>query len=148
MPGLLDVDFRRNHSREDHPADLVFCDRFNGDAKAATMIAVGWFHALNRRIANEASEFCRANVWIAKRLVEADDPTDWNSCRGLIVDANGGSVANVGAISCAARESIACDCISSSKQPVVFSSGDVESIAWFHASGHYSIPNALKFAAG
>jgi len=64
------------------------------------------------------------------------------------VNANGGSVANVGAISSATRETIASDGIGCRKQTVVFRCRDIEFIAWFNASGHYSIPNALKFASG
>jgi hypothetical protein len=64
------------------------------------------------------------------------------------VNANGGSVANVGAVSSATRKTIASDGISGREQSVVLGCGDIELVAWFNASGHYSIPNALKFASG
>jgi hypothetical protein len=64
------------------------------------------------------------------------------------VNANGGSVANVGAISSTTRETVASDGIGCSQQTVVFRCRDIEFLAWSNASRHYSIPNALKFASG
>ncbi len=61
--------------------------------------------------------------------VETDDSTDGHSGRTLIVNANGGSVANVGAVSSATRESIASDCIGGSQQTVVFRCSDIEFLA-------------------
>ncbi|XZE35793.1 hypothetical protein SH501x_001335 [Pirellulaceae bacterium SH501] len=55
MPRFFDVDFRCNHTRENDSADLVVCDRFDGDSKATTMFAIGGFHTLNRRITDESS---------------------------------------------------------------------------------------------
>jgi hypothetical protein len=103
---------------------------------------------LDRGITYETSEVHWAFVRIAKWGVKTDDSTDGHSGRTLVVNANCGSVANVGAISTATRETISSNSISGRQQPVVFGCGDVESLAWFNATGHYSIPNALKFASG
>jgi hypothetical protein len=82
------------------------------------------------------------------RTIKTDDSTDGHSGRTLVVNANGGSVANVGAVSSATRETIASDCIGGRQQTVVFRCGNVKSITWSNAPRHYSIPNALKFASG
>ncbi|MBM3967174.1 MAG: hypothetical protein FJ308_19240 [Planctomycetes bacterium] len=64
------------------------------------------------------------------------------------MNANGGSVANVGAISSATRESITSDGIGGSQQTVVLDCRDFQLLAGSNAPRHYSIPNALKFASG
>jgi hypothetical protein len=81
------------------------------------------------------------------RTIKTDDSTDGHSGRTLVVNANGGSVANVGAVSSATRETIASDGIGGRQQTVVFRCGNVKSIAWSNSPCHYSIPNALKFAS-
>jgi hypothetical protein len=102
---------------------------------------------LDRRIAYETSQVCGPYVRIAQWGVETDDSTDGHSGRTLVVNANGGSVANVSAVSSATRESIASDSVSGRQQTVVFRCGNVKSIAWSNSPRHYSIPRALKFAS-
>jgi hypothetical protein len=148
MPGLLDVHTGSNHSGEYHATNFVFGDRLDGNTEPTRVLVGDRSNRLDRGIAYEASEFRRPHVRIAQWGVKTDDSTDGHSGRTLVVNANGGSVANVGAVSCAARESIACNCVSGRQQTVVFRGGDVESLTWFNAPGHYSIPNALKFASG
>lgn len=148
MPGLLDVHPGSNHSGEYHATNFVFGDRLDGNTEPTCMLVGDWSNRLDRGIAYEASQIRGPNVRIAQWGVKTDDSTDGHSGRRLVVNANGGSVANVGAVSCAARESIACNCVSCRQQTVIFRCGDVESLTWFNAPGHYSIPNALKFASG
>ena len=148
MPGLLNVHPSSNHASEHDATDFVFGNRFNRDAEATRVGFSARSDRLDCGITNETSEVHWAFVWIAKWGVKTDDTTDGHSGRTLVVNANGGSVANVGAISTATRETIASDSICGGQQPIVFGCGDVESLPRFNASGHYSIPNALKFASG
>jgi hypothetical protein len=103
---------------------------------------------LDRCITYETSQVCGPKVRIAQRGVETDDSTDGHGGRTLIVNANGGNVANVSAVSSATRESIASDSVSGREQSVVFRCRDIEFLAWSNTPRHYSIPNALKFASG
>jgi hypothetical protein len=148
MPGLLNVHPSSHHACKYHATNFIFGNRFNGDAEATRVRFSARSDRLDRGIAYETSEVHWAFVRIAQWGVKADDSTDGHSGRTLVVNANGGSVANVGAISTATRETIASDSISGRKQTVVFGCGDVESLARFNATCHYSIPNALKFASG
>ena len=148
MPGLLNVHTGSNHSGEYHATNFVFGDRLDGNTEPTRMLVGNGSNRLDRGIAYEASEFRGPNVRIAQWGVKTDDSTDGHSGRRLVVNANGGSVANVGAVSCATGKSIASNCIGGRQQTVVFRCGDVESLARPNASCHYSIPNALKFASG
>jgi hypothetical protein len=112
------------------------------------VIVGDWTHRLDRCVTYKASECSIVDVRIAQWGVETDDSTYGHSGRRLVVNANGGSVANVGAVSSATRETIASDGISGRQQTVVFRCRDIEFLAWSHAPRHYSIPNALKFASG
>jgi hypothetical protein len=148
MPGLLYVHPGSDHSGKYHATDFVLRDRLDGHTEPTRVLFGDRSNRLDRGIAYEASEFRGPHVRIAQWGVKTDDSTDGHSGRRLVVNANGGSVANVGAVSCATGESIASNCIGRHQQTVVFRCGDVEFIAWFNATGHYSIPNALKFASG
>ncbi len=148
MPGLLYIHTGSDDAGEHHTTDFVLGNWFNRDADATRVGFSVRPERLDRGIANETSEVHWAFVWIAKWGVKTDDSTDGHSGRTLIVNANGGSVANVGAISTATRESIASDSVSGREQAVVFRCSDIKSLARFNATGHYSIPNALKFASG
>ena len=148
MPCLLNVHPSSNHAGEHDASDFIFGNRFNGDAKATRVVFSVWSDRLDRGIPNKTSEVHWAFVRIAKWGVKTDDSTDGHGGRTLIVNANSGSVANVGAISTATRESIASDSVSGREQAVVFRCSDIKSLARFNATGHYSIPNALKFASG
>lgn len=148
MPGLLNIHPSSHHAGEHNAADFIFGNRFNGDAQATRVGFSVRTDRLDRGIPNKTSEVHWAFVRIAQWGVKTNDSTDGHSGRTLIVNANGGSVANVGAISTATRETIASDSICGRQQPVVFGCGDVESLARFNATCHYSIPNALKFASG
>ncbi|TWT80621.1 hypothetical protein CA13_20660 [Planctomycetes bacterium CA13] len=73
VPSFDDVDSRRHYAIEHHAADLVFRDRFDGDPNATCMFVFRRTHTLNRRVANEAGQFHRANGRISQRRLEADD---------------------------------------------------------------------------
>ena len=148
MPGLLYIYAGSNHAGENNAAYFVFGDRFNRNSEAAGVLVGDGSRRLDRRVAYEPRQLCVVYVWIAQWGVETDDSTDGHSGRTLVVNANGGSVANVGAISSATRETITSDGISGRQQSVVFRCSDVQSLTWFNATGHYSSPNALKFASG
>jgi hypothetical protein len=148
MPGLLNIHAGSDDAGEYHSTNFVLGDRLDGHTESSHMLVDDGTNRLDRRITYETSECCIVDVWIAQWGVKTDDSTDGHSGRTLIVNANGGSVANVGAVSCAARESIACNCVSGRQQTVVFRCRDIKSLAWPNASCHYSIPKALKFASG
>ena len=148
MPGLLNVHPSSNHAGEHHATDFVFGDWLDGHTES-TCVLVGYcLHRLYCGITYETGQICRPKVRIAQWGVKTDDSTDGHSGRTLVVNANGGSVANVGAVSCAARETIANYCVSGRQQSVILRCRNVQSLAWFNATRHYSIPNALKFASG
>jgi hypothetical protein len=111
VPGLLYIDPGCHYACKHDASDFVFGNRFNRDAEATRVGFSARSDRLDRGIANETSEVHWAFVWIAKWGVKTDDSTDGHSGRTLVVNANGGSVANVGAISTATRETIARDSI-------------------------------------
>jgi hypothetical protein len=148
MPSLLYVHTGSHHASEHHAAYFVLRDRLDGDTDSTCVFVGNRPNRLNGRISYKASECCIVDVRIAQWGVKADDSTDGNSGRTLIVNANGGSVANVGAVSSATRETVASDGIGGSQQTVVFRCSDIEFLAWSNSPRHYSIPNALKFASG
>jgi len=148
MPGLLNIHTGSNHSGEYHATDFVFGDRLDGHTESTCVFVCDWSHRLDRCVTYKTSECCIVDVRIAQWGVETDDSTDGHSGRGLVVNANGGSVANVGAVSSATRETIASDGIGGRQQTVVFRCRDIQSFAWPNSPCHYSIPNALKFASG
>ena len=148
MPGLLNIHTSSNHAGEYHATDFVLGDRLDSYTESSHMLVGGGTNRLDRRITYETSECCVVDVWVAQWGVKTDDSTDGHSGRTLIVNANGGSVANVGAISSATRESITSDGIGRCQQTVVFRCRDIEFLAWSNTPRHYSIPNALKFASG
>jgi hypothetical protein len=148
MPGLLDVHTGSNHSGKYHATNFVFGDRLDGNTEPTRVLVGDRSNRLDRGIAYEASKFRRPHVRIAQWGVKTDDSTDGHSGRTLVVNANGGSVANVGAVSCATGETITSDGVSGRQQTVVLRCGDVEFLAWPNTPRHYSIPNALKFASG
>lgn len=92
VPSLDDVDSRSHYAIEHHAADLVFRDRFDGDPNATCMIVFGRAHTFNRRVANEAGQFHRANGRISQRRLEADDSANWDRRCRQVVDANGCSI--------------------------------------------------------
>ena len=145
VPSFDDVDSRGHHAIEHHAADLVFRDRFDGDPNATCVFVFGRAHALDRRVANEAGQFHRPDGRIGQRRLEADDSANRNRGCRQVVNANGCGVSQMRARTTSARQSIAMRGFCSNKQSVVFSGGDRELIAWFHASGHQLIPNTLKF---
>ncbi|AMV31631.1 hypothetical protein VN12_05890 [Pirellula sp. SH-Sr6A] len=148
MPGLLNIHTSSNHACEYHATDFVLGDRLDGYTESTHMLVGDGSNRLDRGIAHEASECCIVDVRIAKWGVKTDDSTDGHSGRTLIVNANGGSVANVGAVSCASGESVTRNGIGGRQQTVVFRCRDIEFLAWPNSPCHYSIPNALKFASG
>ncbi len=148
MPGLLNIHTGSNHSGEYHAADFVFGDRLDSYTESSHMLVGEGTNRLDRCVTYEASECSIVDVRIAQWGVKADDSTDGHSDRTLIVNANGGSIANVGAVSSATRETIASDGIGCSQQTVVLRCRDIEFLAWSNTPRHYSIPNALKFASG
>lgn len=148
MPGLLNIHTSGNHSGEYHATDFVLGDRLDGYTESTHMLVGDGSNRLDRGIAHEASECCIIDVGIAQWGVKTDNSTDGHSGRTLIVNANGGSVSNVDAVSCATGESITRNCIGGRQQTVVFRCRDIEFLAWPNAPRHYSIPNALKFASG
>jgi hypothetical protein len=148
MPGLLNIHTGSNHSGEYHATDFVIGDRLDGYTESTHMLVGDGSNRLDRGIAHETSECRIVDVRIAQWGVKTDDSTDGHSGRTLIVNANGGSVANVGAVSCATCESVTRNCIGGGQQTVVFRCRDIEFLAWPNSPCHYSIPNALKFASG
>ncbi|MGB7344909.1 MAG: hypothetical protein WBD20_11895 [Pirellulaceae bacterium] len=136
VPSFYDVDSRGHHAIEHHAADLVFRDRFDGDPNATCMFVFGRTHALDRCIANEAGQFHRPNGRISQRRLKADDAANRDGGCRQVVDANGCGVSQVRARPTSAWQSIAMRRFRSNEQSVVFSGGDRELIAWFHASGH------------
>jgi hypothetical protein len=101
MPGLLNVHTGGDHSGEYHSTDFVLGDRLDGYTESTYMLVGGGTNRLDRRIPYETSECRIVDVWVAQWGVKTDDSTDGYSGRTLIVNANGGSVANVGAVSSA-----------------------------------------------
>jgi hypothetical protein len=148
MPGLLNIHTGCDHAGEYHAANLVLGDRLDGHTESTSVFVGDWTNRLDRCVTHKASECRIVDVRIAEWGVETDDSSDGHSGCTLIVNANGGSVANVGAISSATRETIACDRVGGRQQTVVFRCRDIEFLAWSNAPRHYSIPNALKFASG
>ncbi|MEO1617643.1 MAG: hypothetical protein AAFV88_17465 [Planctomycetota bacterium] len=136
VPSLHDVDSRGHHAIEHHAADLVFRDRFDGDPNARCVFVFGRAHALDRRVANEAGQFHRADGRIGQRRLKADDSADWNCVCRQVMNANGCGVSQMGARPASSRQAIAMRGFGSDKQSVVFSGGDRKLITWFNASGH------------
>jgi hypothetical protein len=147
MPGLLNIHTGSNDACKNYTPNFVFCDWFDGYTESTCMLFGVWTHCLDRCITYETSQLRGPKVRIAHWGVKTDDSTDGHSGRTLVVNANGGSVANVGAVSSATRETIASDGIGGRQQTVVFRCGNVKSIAWSNSPRHYSIPRALKFAS-
>lgn len=148
MPSLLNIHTGCDDAGEYHAADFVLGDRLDGYTESTCVFVGNRPNRLNGRISHKASECSIVDVRIAQWGVKADDSTDRHSGRTLIVNANGGSVANVGAVSSATRETITSDGIGGRQHTVVFRCRDVEFLAGSNSPRHYSIPNALKFASG
>jgi hypothetical protein len=148
MPSLLNIHTGRDDAGKYHSTDFVLGDRLDGHTEPTCVFVGDWTHRLDRCVTYKTSECCIVDVRIAEWGVETDDSTDGNSGRTLVVNANGGSVANVGAISSATRETIASDGIGCRQQTVVFRRRDIQFLAGSNSPRHYSIPNALKFASG
>jgi hypothetical protein len=148
MPGLLNIHTGSDDAGEYHTPNFVFGDRLNGHPESTCVFVGDWTHRLDRCVTYKTSECCIVYVRIAQWGVKTDDSTDGHSGRTLIVNANGGSVANVGAVSSTTRESITSDGIGRCQQTVVFRCRDIEFLAWSNSPRHHSIPNALKFASG
>ena len=147
MPGLLNIHTGSDNAGEYYSTDFVLGDRLDGHTESTCVFVGDWTHRLDRCVTYKTSECCIVDVRIAEWGVKTDDSTDGHSGRTLVVNANGGSVANVSAVSSATRESIASDSVSGREQSVVFRCSDVKSIAWSNSPRHYSIPRALKFAS-
>jgi len=148
MPGLLNIHTGSDDAGEYHSTDLVLGDRLDGHTESTCVIVGDWTHRLDRSVTYKTSECRIVDFRIAEWGVKTDNSTDGHSGCTLIVNANGGSVANVGAVSSATRETIASDGIGCSQQTVVFRCRDIEFLPWSNSPRHYSIPNALKFASG
>jgi hypothetical protein len=148
MPGLLNIHTGSDDAGEHHATDFVLGDWLDGHTEPTRVFIGYWSHRLDRRIPYKTSECCIVDVRIAQWGVKTDDSTDGHGGRTLVVNANGGSVAKVGAVSSATRETVASDGIGCSQQTVVFRCRDIEFLAGSNSPRHYSIPNALKFASG
>jgi hypothetical protein len=148
MPGLLNIHTSGNHAGEYHATDFVFGDRLDSHTESTFILLGDRPNRLDCRIPYEPSECYIVDVRIAQWGVKTNDSTDGHSGRRLKVNANGGSVANVGAVSSATGKSVTRNCIGGREQTVVFRCRDIEFLAWPNAPRHYSIPNALKFASG
>jgi len=148
MPGLLNIHTGSDDAGEYHSTDFVLGDRLDGHTESTCMFVGDWTHRLDGSVTYKASECCIVDVRIAQWGVETDDSTDGHSGRRLVVNANGGRVANVGSVSSATRETVASDSVSGRQQTVVFRCRDIEFLAGSNSPRHYSIPNALKFASG
>jgi hypothetical protein len=148
MPSLLNIHTGCDDACKNYTPNFVFCDWFDGYTESSHMLVGVWTHRLDRCITYETSKCRGPKVRIAQWGVETDNSTDGHSGLTLVVNANGGSVANVGAVSSATRETITSDGIGGRQHTVVFRCRDVEFLAGSNSPRHYSIPNALKFASG
>jgi len=148
MPSLLNIHTGSDDAGEHHATDFVLGDWLDGHTEPTSVFVGDWTHRLDCRITYKSSQVRGAKVRIAQWGVKTDDSTDRHSGRTLVVNANGGSVANVGTVSSAPRETIASDGISGCEQTVVFRRCNIDFFARSNAPCHYSIPNALKFASG
>jgi hypothetical protein len=147
MPGLLNIHTGSDNAGEYYSTDFVLGDRLDGHTESTCVFVGDWTHRLDRCVAYKASKVHWPKIRIAQWGDKTDDSADGHSGRTLVVNANGGSVANVSAVSSATRETITSDGIGGRQQSVVFRCGDVKSIAWSNSPRHYSIPRALKFAS-
>jgi hypothetical protein len=107
VPGFLHENPGSHHAGEDNTPDLILGNRLDGHAEESRVRARVGLDRLNRSVANESSELVGPRVRIAQWGLKTDDTTDGHSGRRLVVNPNGGSVANVGAVSYATGKSIA-----------------------------------------
>lgn len=136
VPGLSDVDLGGDDAVKDDSADLVFSDRFDGDAETAGVFVFSGSRCFNRGIADEAGQVNGASFRVGDRRIETDEATDRDERCGFVVNANGRCVSQMRSWSRAAGESIAVRCFGRCQQPVVFDRGDVETVAGSNTSGH------------
>ncbi len=67
VPRLNDVNLGSDDAVKDDSADLVFADRFDGDAETADMFVFGGPRRFDRGVANEAGQFNGAGLWVGDR---------------------------------------------------------------------------------
>ena len=134
VPSLADVDLGGHDAVKDDSTDLVFADRFDGDAETARVFVFSGPRRFDRGVADEAGQFNGASFWVGDRRFETDDAADWDERSRFIVNTNGRGVSQMRAWSRAAGESVAVRCFGRCQQSVVFDRGDVETVAGSNTS--------------
>ncbi|MCC9654618.1 hypothetical protein LOC70_02315 [Rhodopirellula sp. JC737] len=138
----------RDNAIEYDATNLIFCDRFDGDAHSPRGSAHPVLADFDRRIANESSEFDRTIERVGQWLNKASDATDRNRLRCDVVNANCRRVLQVGPWPSSTGQPILVQGISRRQQPVVLGGRDIELIAGANSSCHQLMPSALKLPSG
>ena len=148
MPGLGDVDLSRDNAIEDDATNVVFGDRFDGDAHTTRGSTRPRFANFDCRIANESSEFDRTVERVGQWLNKTSRTTDRNRLRCDVVNANRRCVLQVRPWPASTGQPILVQCISRRQQPVVLGGGDIVLVAGANSSCHQLMPSALKLPSG